>query len=326
MKFLNTTRRRAVAVLAVGLAMTGLSAHAAYPDKPVRVVVGFAPGGTNDILARIVATKLQDKLKQAFVVDNKAGANSIIAAEIAAKAPPDGYTLFVASSGALTINPALYSRLPYDPAKDFEPIALLGSFPLVVVANAELPVTTPQGLKAFAANRPDALLNHGVGSSSFQLAAEYYASESGVKFAHINYKGTGPVIAALLGKEVDLGFVDIAAVLPQIQAGKLKALAVTTAKRSSVLPNVPTLAESGVPGYDVPIWTALVAPTGMPRAAVDALRGVLKEVLADPDTVAQFRKLGMEPGDVDAAALGKRIKDDRTRWSALAKSANIKAD
>jgi tripartite-type tricarboxylate transporter receptor subunit TctC len=303
-----------------------LAAAAAYPDKSVRVVVGFAPGGTNDILARLISAKLGERLKQSFVVDNRAGANSIIAAEFVAKAPADGYTLFVASSGALTVNPALYSKLPYDPAKDFQPMALLGSFPLVVTANATSNARNMADLKALGAKTPDGRLNHGVASSSFQLAAELYAREAGVQYTHVNYKGTGPVIAALLGSEVDLGFVDIAAVLPQIQAGKLRAIAVTTAQRSSVLPNVPTIAESGTPGYDVPIWTGLVAPAGTPAEVSDRIRAALKEVLADPDTVKKLQALGMEPGNVDSAAFGKQIAKDIARWTSLAKSANIKVD
>lgn len=317
------------ALLAIGAlvaASAALPAAAAYPDKPVRVVVGFAPGGTNDILARLISAKLSERLKQSFVVDNKAGANSIIAAEFVAKAQPDGYTLFVASSGALTVNPALYSKLPYDPVKDFQPMALLGSFPLVVTANATSSAKTMADLKALGAKASDGRLNHGVASSSFQLAAELYASESHVKYTHVNYKGTGPVIAALLGSEIDLGFLDIAAVLPQVQAGKLKAIAVTTVQRSSVLPNVPTIAESGTPGYDVPIWTGLVAPAGTPAEVSDRIRAALKEVLAEPDTVKKLQALGMEPGNVDSTAFGKQIGKDIARWTSLAKSANIKVD
>jgi len=318
--------RSLLAAAALCLAALATPAQAAYPDKPVRVVVGFAPGGTNDILARLISVKLSERLKQSFVVDNRAGANSIIAAELVAKAPADGYTLFVASSGAMTVNPAVYGKLPYDPVKDFQPVALLGSFPLVVTTNAASSAKTMAELKALAAKAPAGGLNHGVASSSFQLAAELYTSEGGAKFTHVNYKGTGPVITALLGNEVDLGFLDIAAVLPQIQAGRLKAVAVTTAKRSSVLPQVPTIAESGTSGYDVPIWTGLVAPAGTPTEVADRIRAALKEVLAEPDTVKRLQALGMEPGHVDSAAFGRQIAADIARWTALAKNANLKVD
>ncbi|RYZ13115.1 MAG: tripartite tricarboxylate transporter substrate binding protein [Comamonadaceae bacterium] len=319
---------KAIASIAVAVASLALAAPASaeYPDKPVKVVVGFAPGGTNDILARLISVKLGERLKQSFVVENRAGANSIIAAEFSAKAPADGYTLFVASSGALTVNPALYAKLPYDPARDFQPIALLGSFPLVITTNAASSVRTMADLKAMGRKSADGSLNHGVASSSFQLAAELYARESGMKFTHVNYKGTGPVLNGLLGNEVELGFVDIAAVLPQIQGGKLRALAVTTARRSKVLPDVPTVAESGTPGYDVPIWTGLVAPAGTPAEATDRLKAALKQVLAEPDTIVRLQALGMEPGNVDSAAFGRQITGDIQRWTALARSANIKAE
>ena len=321
------TRSSVLAVALAACCAWPLSAAAAgaYPDKPVKVVVGFAPGGTNDILARLVSSKLQDRLKQAFVVDNKAGANSIIAADFVAKAPADGYTLFVASSGALTVNPAVYSKLSYDPIKDFTPVALLGSFPLVITAPASSGANDLSGLKALSAKAPGGL-NHGVASSSFQLAAELFSRETGVKFTHVNYKGTGPVLGALMSGEVDLGFLDIAAVLPQIKGGKLKALAVTTAKRSSVLPTVPTVAEAGAPNYDVPIWTGLVAPAGTPVEVTNVVRDALKGILSDPDTIQQLQKLGMEPGDVDSAKFGRQIAADKAKWAGLAKSANIKAD
>ncbi len=325
MKFRALARQGLLASV-VGLCFAPALSLAEYPDKPVKVVVGFAPGGTNDILARIISVKLQERLKQAFVVENKAGANSIIAADFVTKAPADGYTLFVASSGVLTVNPAVYSKLSYDAIKDFTAIALLGSFPLVVVTPASIEAKNVEGLKALAAKRPDGSLNHGVASSSFQLAAELFSRESGVNFTHVNYKGTGPVLTALLGGEVDVGFLDIAAVLPHIRGGNLKALAVTTAKRSSVLPNVPTLAEAGVPGYDVPIWTGLVAPAGTPAEVTNRIRGALKEILADADTVHQLQKLGMEPGHVDSAKFGRQIASDKAKWTGLAKSANIRVD
>jgi tripartite-type tricarboxylate transporter receptor subunit TctC len=325
MKKRASTRLGLLAALFASCSALPLLAAAAYPDKPVKVVVGFAPGGTNDILARIISNKLQDRLKQAFVVDNKAGANSIIAAEFVSKASPDGYTLFVASSGALTVNPAIYSKLNYDPIKDFTPIALLGTFPLVITATPSLQAKTVADLKTLSAKAPGGL-NHGVASSSFQLAAELFSREAGVKFTHVSYKGTGPVLTALMSQEVDIGFVDVAAVLPQIQGGKLKALAVTTARRSSVLPDVPTVAETGAPGYDVPIWTGLLAPAGTPAEVTNVVRNALKDILSDADTIRQFQKLGMEPGDVDSAKFGRQIASDKAKWTGLAKSANIKAD
>jgi tripartite-type tricarboxylate transporter receptor subunit TctC len=312
--------------LTMTMTMTMGAAHAAYPDKPVKVVVGFAPGGTNDILARLISVKLQDKLKQPFVVENKPGANSIVAADYVSKAAPDGYTLFVASSGVLTINPVLYSKLDYDPIKDFEPVALLGSFPLVVTTRADFPASSMKSLPEMAKKSQYGALDHGVGSSPFQLAAELYGHDAGVKLNHVAYKGSGPTIVALLGGEIQLAFLDIGAVLPQIKGGKLKALAVTTANRSKSLPDVPTIAESGVAGYDVPIWTGLVVPKGTPADVTARLRAALKDVLADKEVVSKIEALGMEPGNTDAAAFGKRVTGDLAKWRAVAKSANIKAE
>ena len=311
---------------AIALAISAPVAVAAYPDRPVNVVVGFAPGGTNDILARLIASKLQAKLKQPFVVENRAGANSIIAAEYVARAKSDGYTIFVASSGALTINPAIYSKLGYDPQKDFKPVALLGSFPLVVVGNASFKGDKLADLKTVAAGNPDGALTHGVASSTFQLAAAYYARQVGTPMVHVSYRGTGPLVAALLSSEVDIGFVDVAGVISQINAGKLTPLAVTTAQRSSVLPQVPTIAEAGLPGYDVPVWTGLVVPRDTPDEVVTVLQAALKDVLTDPDTAAKYRPLGMEVGNVDGAALQQRIADDIAKWTEVAHTANIKVN
>lgn len=297
-----------------------------YPDRPVKIVVGFAPGGTNDILARLIAAKLQDQFKQGVTVDNKPGANSAIGTDFVAKSKPDGYTLLVSSSGGLTVNPVLMKSLPYDPTKDFEPIALLGSFPLVVTVPAALPVKNLGELIRYGKGAKDGTLNHGVASSSFQLAAETLSSASGVKFSHINYRGSGPVVTALLSGEVDLGVLDSAAVMTQVKAGKLKALAVTTSKRSSAFADIPTVSESGLPGYDVTIWTALMAPKGTPEPILSKLRGLVGEILRDKDIAEKMHGMGMDPGDADVASLSKRIAFDIQRWSSVAKAANIKPE
>lgn len=299
------------------------TAHAQYPDKPVKVIVGFAPGGTNDILARLVAQKLQERLKQSFIVENKAGANSIIAAEYVAKAPADGYTVFVASSGALTFNPALYPKLRYDVLKEFEPIAMLGSFPLVIAAGPNTPVKNLNDLKAAAKKSPDNKLMHGTMTSSFQLAAELFANGTGVKFTHVNYRGTGPTITALLTDEVQVAFLDIGPLMSHIQAGKLKPIAVTTAMRSKVLPDVPTVAELGVPGYDVPIWTGLVVPKGVPADVTATLTQTVAEVLKEKDFADKLAVYGMEPGYANAAQFKKQIESDITKWTRVAREANI---
>jgi len=306
--------------------LCAFTAHAAYPERPVTLVVGYAPGGTNDILARLISTKLQDKLKQPFVVENRAGANSMIAAEYVARAPADGYTLFVAPSGVLTINPAIYAKINYQPEDDFRPVALLSSFPLVVVAAPHLAVQRLSDLARVASQRVDQTLNHGVGASPFHLAAAYYAHQTGLGLLHVNYRGTGPTVAALLGNDLDIAFLDIAGATVQINAGNLKPLAVTSAQRAPQLPQVPTIAESGLSDYDVVIWTSLVVPKNTPDAVVSTLQDALAEILVDPDTVQRLAAFGMTPGNTDAAAMTLRIRNDLTRWRKVAQDANIRVN
>jgi tripartite-type tricarboxylate transporter receptor subunit TctC len=301
-------------------------AQAAYPDRPVKIVVGFAPGGTNDILARLVAAKLQGKLGQGFVVENKPGANSAIGNDFVAKSKADGYTLLVSSSGGLTTNPILMKGLPYDPIKDFEPIALLGSFPLVVTVPVSLPVKNFAELVQFSKTSKDGRLDNGTPTTSFVLVAETLTAAAGLKFNHILYKGSGPVVAGLLGGEIQVGVLDSPAVITQVKAGKLKALAVTTAKRSAALPDVPTIAESGYPGYDTPIWTALMAPKGTPESVLAKLRSATSEILKEKDTVEKMHALGLDPGNAESAALGRRIAADIARWTQVAKTANIQPE
>lgn len=316
---------QAVCAAALSLTLPGYATTAdAYPNKPVSIVVGFAPGGTNDILARMIAAKLQQRLDQSFVVDNRPGANSAIGNGHVAKANADGYTLLVSSSGGLTANPVLMKNLPYDPVNDFEPIALLGTFPLVVTVPASLPATSFNDLIGLSkTNSVDGKLDHGTPTTSFVLVAETLTALSDIKFNHILYKGSGPVVAALLGGEIQVAVLDSAAVVNQIKAGKLKALAVTTAERSSVLPDVPTVAESGYPGYEAPIWTALLAPKGTPEPVLAKLRSTVADILQEPDTIEKMQVLGMSPGDVDAAALSKRIASDIARWESTAAAAGI---
>jgi tripartite-type tricarboxylate transporter receptor subunit TctC len=319
--------------LALGLALTAAAvsgAHAqandSYPDHAVKIVVGFAPGGTNDIVARTLAIKLQERFKQTFVVENKPGASSAVGTDFVAKAKPDGYTLLVSSSGGLTVNPVLMPSLAYKPEKDFDPIALLGTFPLVVTANAALPFSDLTGMVDWAKKNKAGVLDHGVASTAFQLVAETLGQTTGVKFNHINYRGSGPTVVALMGGEIQVALLDSAAVMTQVKAGKLKALAVTTVKRSSALADLPTVEEAGFKGYDAPIWTALMAPKGTPEPVLARLRGALKEILLEKDTVERLRALGMDTGNTDGPALMRRISDDIKRWGDIAKTTNIKPE
>jgi len=316
-----------ICALAAGI-LAGLPAAAAYPEKPVSVVVGFAPGGTNDILARIVATELEKRLGQPFVVENKPGANSMISANYVKRAAPDGYTLLVISSGGLTVNPAVYApeRVTYDPVKDFTPVALLASFPLVVTTGPTLKGAKDMASLIAQAKQKTAPLTHGVATSTFQLAAEVLADMAGTEFNHIPYKGSGPVVADLMGGQIDLAVLDSAAVAPAVQAGRLQALAVTTARRSAALPDVPTVAESGLPGYDVSIWTGFVAPAGTPPEVVERLNAALKQALAAPEVKEKLAQLGMDPGVADSGELARMIDTDLKRWTQVAKDAGIRIE
>ena len=328
--FSSPSRRGALRALSAGAGVTlaAMALHApaqaqAYPDKPVRVVVGFAPGGTNDIAARLIAERLQVRLKQPFVVDNKPGAGSAIGNDFVAKSKPDGYTILVSSSGGLTTAPVLMKNLNYDPAKDYEPIALLGTFPLVITVNPSNPAKNLAEFVAQGKKAPGGALNHGTPTTSFQLVAETFSDLSGLKFEHITYRGSGLVAAALMSNEVPVGFLDSPAVMSGVKAGKLKALAVTTGKRTAALPDVPTIAESGFPGYDVPIWTALMAPKGTPAPVLATLRKTVGEILKEDEIVKKFNDMGMDAGDADHAALAKRIVNDIARWTKVAKDAGI---
>jgi tripartite-type tricarboxylate transporter receptor subunit TctC len=217
-------------------------------------------------------------------------------------------------------------NLPYDPVNDFDPIALLGSFPLVVTVPAALPPNSFAELVQFGKKAPDGSLNNGTPTTSFTLVAETLTAATGLKFNHIMYRGSGPVAAALMGNEIQTAVLDSPAVVAFVKAGKLKALAVTTGRRSAALPDVPTVAESGYAGYDIPIWTALVAPKGTPEPVQAVLRNTIAEILADKDTIEKMQTLGLDPGDTNAAALHQRIVSDIARWTGIAKSANIKPE
>jgi len=320
-------RELMLGALGAGLMAAGAAQAAdAWPSKPIRIVVPYPPGGSSDIIARSISVQLSEALKQSVIVENKAGANSAIGNDFVAKAPADGYTLLVSSSGGLTTNPILMKNLPYDPVKDYDPIALLGSFPLVVTVSSSMPVKNFAELVEFSKKTKDGKLDNGTPTTSFVLVAETISATAGVKFNHILYRGSGPVVAGVLGGEIQTGVLDSPAVIQQVKGGKLKALAVTTGRRSAALPDVPTIAELGHPGYDAPIWTAFMAPRGTPAPVLGKLRAAVGEILKDKDMVDKMHALGMDPGDADAAALSKRIASDITRWEQVAKTANIQPE
>jgi tripartite-type tricarboxylate transporter receptor subunit TctC len=296
-----------------------------YPSKPVRLVVGFPPGGGNDISARLVGAKLQEAWGQSVIIDNKPGANAIIATEFVAKSAPDGYTLLIGASGAMTFNPGLYDKLPYDPQRDFAPVTMLGSFPLVLAINPGLPVQSVKELIALAKAQPGKL-NYGAGSTPFRLAAEMFNAQAGVKISHIPYKGSAAAITAVMGNDVQLTFVDLPPAMAQIKGGRLRALAVTSRTRAAVLPDLPTMVEAGLPQYEVVLWTSLFAPAATPKTVLDALHTQAVRALQAPEVRERMAALGTDPVGNTPAQLGAILRADLEKWTAVAKSAGVKAE
>ena len=312
--------------LALAAALAGPAlAQPAYPSKPLRLVVGFPPGGANDILARLVGAKLQEQWGQPAVIDNKPGANAIIATEFVARSAPDGYTLLVGASGAMAFNPGLYAKLPYDPVRDFEPVTMLGSFPLVLAVSPSLPAQSVKELVQLVAATPGKY-NYSAGSTPFQLAMELFKLRTGVALNHIAYKGSAQAVGAVLTNDVQMTFVDAPPAMGQIKAGKLRALAVTSRTRAPVLPEAPTMIEAGIADFEVVLWTSLFAPAGTPRAVVEKLQQQIAAILRLPDVAERMAALGIEPVGSTPAQLAAVLRADVEKWTAVAKSANVKAD
>jgi tripartite-type tricarboxylate transporter receptor subunit TctC len=291
----------------------------------MRLVVGYSAGGGNDLIARIVAAKLQGKLGQPVVVDNKPGAQSIVAAEIVAKAAPDGYTLLVAPSGPLTVNPAVYSKLPYDPVKDFAPVSLLAEFPLLLVVAADQPPKTVKELIDYAKANPK-LANYASAATSFQLVSELFNQRTGSNFQHIPYRGSGDMVQAIISGQVLMAFVDSAPVAGPLKAGRLRALAITTPKRPPDYPDVPTMAESGIADMEISLWTGLVAPAGTPPEIIATLQDAVAETLQMQEVQAAMEAISVDPYATTSKEFVELISRDTARWKAVAAQANIKLD
>lgn len=311
----------AAAVLVGALAVSPVQAND-YPSGPVRLMVGFAAGGGNDILARILSEKLQESLKGSFIVENRPGASGMIAIDAVKRSEPDGQTLLVGPSSAMTVNPVLLKNVTYDPVKDFAPIAMIGTFPLVVVTHPSSPVKTLQDLIALAKAEPGKI-NFSSAASSFQIVTELFAQRAGIKLQHVPYKGSAPAVMAVAANEVTLTFGDIAAVLPLVQSGKLRALAVTTAQRLPSLPDIPTVAEAGVPGFDMALWSALFAPAGTPPAVVRKLQAEVSRIVAMPDVQERMKKLGVQPSGMAADNLPQQIAREIEMFRKVAETAGI---
>ncbi len=301
-------------------------ADAAYPDKPIKFVVPYPPGGGTDVVARIVQQRLQAALGQPIVIDNKGGAGGSLGTDIVAKAAPDGYTvLFTLSSH--TINPAIFPKLPFDTLKDFESVGLVASLPQLLAANMAVPVRSVADVVAQAKAAPDKFSFASVGNGSpGHLAGELMVLRTGAPMAHIPYRGGGPAVTDVIGGQVPLLWVSIPAAAAQVKAGKLRALAVSTTRRSPAFPDVPTMQEAGVSDFEVDSWYAMLVPAKTPRSIIDRLNKALNTVLAEPAIRAQLIDQGADAVGGTPEALSKVIAAEVPKWIKLAKDANIKAD
>jgi len=298
----------------------------AWPAKSLRFIVPFPPGGGNDTVARAVGQRLAEAIGQQVVIDNRPGAGSTIGADLAARAPADGYTLFLAGVASHGINPAL-GKLPYDPVRDFAPVSLLATAPLVLVVHPSLPVKSVKELIALARARPGTLnyASNGRGSSS-HMAAELFAALAQIKIEHVPYKGLAPALTDLLGGRVELMFSSAVAILPQVTAGRLRALATTGATRSPVTPNLPTIAESGIVGYETASWYGVAVPAGTPEPVIDRLSTELRRIVQSPQMRAQLLEDGATPVGSTPAAFAAHIKAELARWSRLVREAKIQVN
>lgn len=325
---LNSRRKllTLAAALACGAAMPLHAQTAAWPNKPIKLVVGYAAGGATDVIARIVGAKLGEQLGQSIVIDNRAGANSNIAAEAVARAPADGYTLFVFTI-ANTINASLYDKLSYDPLKDFEPIGLIAKVPNILVVNEKLPIKSLKDYVQFAKSEANGITFASSGSgSSIHLSGEMFKMISNLNMLHVPYRGSAPAVNDLLGGQVQSMFDNTPSAMPHVRAGKLRAIAITSAQRSTLLPDVPTVAESGFPGFDVQSWFGLSAPAGTPRAVVDRLNAELGKVLASSDVRERLVNLAATPSHGTPEQFRSFAASEVKRWQDVVKQSGAKAE
>jgi tripartite-type tricarboxylate transporter receptor subunit TctC len=296
-------------------------------DKPVRVVVPFAPGGSTDIVARITSQKLSERLKTQVVIDNRGGGGGNIGSDLVAKAPPDGHTLLIGTVGSLTINPTLYKRMPYDPIKDLTPIAYFGSTPNILVVHPSLPVKTVRELISLARSKPGQLNYASAGTGgSVHLAGELFKSMAKVDMIHVPYKGSGPALIDLLGGHTQLMFSTMPPALPHAKSGRLRALGMTGVRRSPLVPDLPTIAESGLPGYEITQWWGLLGPAGMPAAIVIRLNSDVNAILQQADVRDRFAAEGADTAPNTPQWFASFMKSETAKWGKVVKASGAVAD
>jgi tripartite-type tricarboxylate transporter receptor subunit TctC len=319
---------RAIFALAVALAAAVASAPCAaqsYPAKPLRLIIPFPPGGSNDVVGRMIAAQLSTRLDKPVVVENQGGAGGLIGTEIAAKAPPDGYTLILISV-AFAFNPSIY-KLPYDPVTAFAPVAMLGSGPVVIAVTSKLPVDSVRDLIRLAKEKPGQLNYATAGVGSFQhLASELFKQQAGIDMVHIPFKGGGPAMMDVIAGNTQVAVGSLVQMLPQIKGGRLKALGVGSANRIPALPDVPTISESAIPGFEVTNWWGIAAPAGTPRAIVERLNAELGAIVASAETKKRFEAEGADALRMSPDEFGRFIAAETAKWARVVKDAGIKAE
>ena len=322
-------RRRCARACAAAFCLLAGSALAqsAYPSKPIRFIAPFPPGGTSDVLCRLLAQRLTDTLGQAVAVEIRPGAGANIGHEIAAKSAPDGYTLLLSNSSTMTTNPHLYKRLGFDPLNDFAPISMVATAGQVLVVNPKVPATNVAELFALAKARPGQLNfgSGGVGITS-HISGEVFKAMTGVNIVHVPYKGTIQAVTDLVAGQVDMVFADMVPAMPQIRAGKLRPLAVTSAKRSAVLPDVPTMIEAGLPGYDAAVWWAIVAPRGTPPEIIARLNADLEKVTNMPEVQERYANLGIATAHSTPQAVLDTVRTETPQMAKILKAAGVEPE
>jgi tripartite-type tricarboxylate transporter receptor subunit TctC len=306
--------------------LTGVAEGQTYPSRPIRLIVPFPPGGSNDIVARMVATQLGERLGQQVVVDNRGGAGGVLGSDLAAKSPPDGYTLLLISV-AYAFGPALYKNLPYDPERAFAPVGILGSGAAALTVHPSLPVNTVQELIALAKAKPGTLNYASAGVGSLQhLACALFMIQAGIDVMHVPYKGGGPAMADVIAGQAQIVMPSLIQVVPHIKSGRLRVLGTSGTRRSAVLPDVPTISESGVPGYEAHNWWGILAPAGTPALVVEKLHKDLTSVLSSRETEKRFETEGAEVVRMTPAEFGRFISAELVKWSRVAREVGIKAE
>src|SRR3954470_3314993 len=319
-----------ISLTLAAMMLTLAAANAAaqnYPTKSIRLIVPWAPGGNVDITGRIIGAALTESLGQTVVVDNRAGGGGTIGASMVAKSTPDGYTLLMGSSGSVTAGPAVYANMPYDPVKDFAPVGMVQIVPMIIVVNPKVPVSNLKELIALGKQRPGkmTMASSGTGSSN-HLAIELFNTMAGVKFIHVPYKGSGPALAELVGGQVETMIDQLTSSIGFLRDGRLKPIAVTTNVRSSVMPNIPTLEEAGLKGFEANTFTGILAPAGTPKPVIDRLHAEIIKALGTATVKEKFESLGADPQNLSVAQFGSFIRADLDKWKKVGQAAGVKVE